>query len=53
VFRRKKAVTFLGRLTRLKKKTIVKHKLYRPMITVIFNVMAQHEVEVGGWNMKT
>jgi len=42
---RKKAVTFLGRLTRLKKKTIVKHKLYRPMITVIFNVMAQHEVE--------
>lgn len=31
-----KAVTFLGRLTRLKKKTIVKHKLYIPMINVIF-----------------
>ena len=30
------AVTFLGRLTRLKKKTIVKHKLYLPMINVIF-----------------
>jgi len=31
-----KAVTFLGILTRLKKKTIVKHKLYIPMIQVLF-----------------
>merc|ERR1719187_369529 len=34
-----KAVTFLGRLTRLKKKTIVKHKLYIPMINVVFSIM--------------
>ena len=40
-----KAVTFLGRLTRLKKKTIVKHKLYIPMIQVIFEVMAAQEVD--------
>merc|ERR1719210_1270617 len=40
-----KAVTFLGRLTRLKKKTIVKHKLYIPMIQVIFAVMAAQEVD--------
>ena len=33
---RVKAITFLGRLTKLKKKTIVKHKLYIPMIQVIF-----------------
>lgn len=39
-----KCVTFLGRLTRLKKKTIVKHKLYIPMIQVIFSVMAQQEL---------
>merc|ERR1719452_38116 len=38
---RKKCVTFLGRLTRLKKKTIVKHKLYIPMIQAIFQIMAQ------------
>jgi len=40
-----KAVTFLGRLTRLKKKTIVKHKLYIPMINVIFSIMTQNEEE--------
>merc|ERR1719210_1800729 len=40
-----KAVTFLGRLTRLKKKTIVKHKLYIPMIQVIFEVMAAQEID--------
>lgn len=40
-----KAVTFLGRLTRLKKKTIVKHKLYAPMINVIFSIMVQNEDE--------
>ena len=40
-----KAVIFLGRLTRLKKKTIVKHKLYIPMIQVIFEVMAAQEVD--------
>lgn len=39
-----KAITFLGRLTRLKKKTIVKHKLYIPMIQVIFSVMANQEL---------
>eukprot|EP00092_Neocalanus_flemingeri_P005200 GFUD01005593.1.p1 GENE.GFUD01005593.1~~GFUD01005593.1.p1 ORF type:complete len:950 (+),score=322.92 GFUD01005593.1:135-2852(+) len=39
-----KSVTFLGRLTRLKKKTIVKHKLYIPMIEVIFSIMAQQEL---------
>merc|ERR1711892_1117177 len=39
-----KSVTFLGRLTRLKKKTIVKHKLYIPMIQVMFNIMAQQEL---------
>jgi len=40
-----KAVTFLGRLTRLKKKTIVKHKLYLPMIQVMFEVMTKQEVD--------
>merc|ERR1719369_2019835 len=40
-----KAVTFLGRLTRLKKKTIVKHKLYIPMIQVIFEVMVNQEID--------
>jgi len=39
-----KAVTFLGRLTRLKKKTIVKHKLYIPMINIVFSVMCQQEL---------
>merc|ERR550519_1894632 len=39
-----KCVTFLGRLTRLKKKTIVKHKLYIPMIQVIFSIMAQQDL---------
>merc|ERR1719376_1599658 len=38
------SVTFLGRLTKLKKKTIVKHKLYIPMIQVIFKIMAQQEL---------
>ena len=33
-----KAVIFLGRLTRLKKKTIVKHKQYILKIQVIFEV---------------
>jgi len=42
---RMKAVTFLGRLTRLKKKTIVKHKLYIPMIQVIFSMMANQKLE--------
>lgn len=36
-----KAITFLGRLTRNKKKTIVKHKLYIPMINVLFPLMCQ------------
>jgi len=40
-----KAVTFLGRLTRLKKKTIVKHKLYQPIIQIIFSIMTQNEME--------
>merc|ERR1719309_854184 len=40
-----KAVTFLGRLTRLKKKTIVKHKLYIPMIQIIFEVMVDQEID--------
>jgi len=39
-----KAVTFLGRLTRLKKKTIVKHKLYIPMINVVFSIMCNQEM---------
>jgi len=38
-----KAVTFLGLLTKLKRKTIVKHKLYIPMIDVIFSIMACDE----------
>ena len=42
-----KAVTFLGRLTRLKKKTIVKHKLYIPMINVIFRYGSI--VELTNW----
>ena len=41
---RVKSITFLGRLTRLKKKTIVKHKLYIPMIQVIFSVIAAEEL---------
>lgn len=41
---RVKAITFMGRLTKLKKKTIVKHKLYIPMIQVIFSVMANQEL---------
>jgi len=40
-----KAVTFLARITRLKKKTIVKHKLYGPMINIIFSMMASNEEE--------
>ena len=41
---RVKALTFMGRLTKLKKKTIVKHKLYIPMIQVLFSVMAAQEL---------
>ena len=41
---RVKAITFMGRLTRLKKKTIVKHKLYIQMIQVLFSVMAAQEL---------
>ena len=40
-----KVVIFLGRLTRLKKKTIVKHKQYIPKIQVIFEVMVAQEVD--------
>ena len=42
-----KAVTFLGRLTRLKKKTIVKHKLYIPMINVIFRYIYTSQFKVS------
>ena len=41
---RVKAITFMGRLTRLKKKTIVKHKLYITMVQVLFSVMATQEL---------
>ena len=34
----------MGRLTRLKKKTIVKHKLYIPMINVVFSIMCNQEM---------
>jgi len=40
-----KAISFMGQLTRLKKKTIVKHKLYIPMIQVIFGVMVAKDLE--------
>ena len=40
-----KAVIFLGRLARLKKKTIVKHKQYILKIQVIFEVMVAQEVD--------
>jgi len=40
-----KAISFMGQLTRLKKKTIVKHKLYIPMIQVIFEVMVTKDLE--------
>ncbi len=36
---RVKAITFIGSLVRLKKKAIVKHKLYIPIINTIFPVM--------------
>merc|ERR1719323_2546979 len=41
---RVKSITFLGRLTKLKKKTIVKHKLYIPMIQVIFSVISAQDL---------
>ena len=36
---RVKAISFIGSLTRMKKKTIVKHKLYIQMINVLFPIM--------------
>ena len=36
---RVKAISFLGTLTRMKKKTIVKHKLYIQMINVLFPIL--------------
>ena len=38
---RVKAITFLGRITRLKKKAIVRFKLYSEMINVLFPIMAE------------
>ncbi|XP_020296536.1 importin-4-like [Pseudomyrmex gracilis] len=37
---RVKAVNFIGWLTKLKKKTIVKHKLIHPIVDVIFSLIA-------------
>jgi len=36
---RVKAISFLGTLTRMKKKTIVKHKLYIQMVNVLFPIL--------------
>lgn len=36
---RVKAISFLGTLTRMKKKTIVKHKLYIQMVNVLFPII--------------
>ncbi len=38
---RVKAISLLGRLTKLKKKTILKHKLYIQMINVLFPIMSK------------
>ena len=38
---RVKAIAFLGRITRLKKKAIVRFKLYSEMINVLFPIMAE------------
>lgn len=42
---RARAITFIGRLVRLKKKTVVKNKLYVRMIMVLFSVMAEPSEE--------
>ncbi len=47
---RVKAISFLGTLTRMKKKTIVKHKLYIQMVNVLFPIictMSPHQNENG------
>ena len=41
---RVKAISFLGTLTRIKKKTIVKHKLYIQMINVLFPILCTIKV---------
>ncbi|XP_040564918.1 LOW QUALITY PROTEIN: importin-4-like [Lepeophtheirus salmonis] len=40
---RVKAIAFLGRITRFKKKTVVKQKLYIPMINTLFPIMCSLE----------
>jgi hypothetical protein len=40
---RVKAIAFLGRITRLKKKTIVRFKLYVDMVNVLFPIMSHME----------
>ena len=40
---RNKAISFMGRLMRLKKKTVIKHKLYIPMINVLFPIICGME----------
>lgn len=42
---RVKAITILGRMTKMKKKAIVKHKLYIPMINVLFPIVCQLDDE--------
>ena len=45
---RVKAITFLGRITKLKKKTLIKHKLYIPMIDCLFPILCAPSAELDG-----
>ena len=45
---RVKAITFLGRITKLKKKTLIKHKLYIPMIDCLFPILSAPSSELDG-----
>ena len=45
---RVKAITFLGRIAKLKKKTLIKHKLYIPMIDCLFPILCAPSAELDG-----
>ena len=45
---RVKAIMFMGRLTKMKKKTLIKHKLYIPMIDCLFPIICAPSAELDG-----
>ena len=45
---RVKAISFMGRLTKMKKKTLIKHKLYIPMIDCLFPIICAPSAELDG-----